>query len=108
MESNEFRQTVRDLVQFSTCEELRQQSEEDRSDLDNLVKLGTVAAEQHVREPIRQLRANLEHECLTSLENKSTHILAKSTPSLVTIDIEKPTIEEILEILEPNRGLNES
>jgi hypothetical protein len=109
MECNELRQTVRDLVQFCRWEELRRQGEEDdRRDLENLVKSRTVATEQRVREQIRQLRADLEHERLTPLEDKSTHIEAKTTPSPVPMDIEKPTIEGFLEILEPNGGLNES
>jgi hypothetical protein len=109
MECNALRQTVRDLVQFCRWEELRRQCEEDdRRDLENLVKSRTVAAEQRVREHIRQLRADLEHERLTPLEDISTHIEAKTTPSPVPMEIEKPTIEEFLEILEPNGGLNES
>jgi hypothetical protein len=40
--------------------------------------------------------------------DKSTHTEARTTPSPVPIDIEKPTIEEFLEILEPNGGLTES
>jgi hypothetical protein len=109
MECNELRPTVRDLVQFCGWEELRRQGEEDdRRDLENLVNSRTVAAEQRVREKIRQLRADLEHERLTPLKDKSTHIQAKTTPSPVPMDVEKPTIEECLEILEPNGGLNES
>jgi predicted nuclease with TOPRIM domain len=109
MECNELRQTVRDLVQFRRWEELRRQGEEDdRRDLKKLGNTRTVAAEQRVREQITQLRADLEHELLTPVGNKSTHIEAKTTPSPVPMDIEKPTIEELLEILEPNGGLNES
>jgi hypothetical protein len=107
MECNELRQTMRDLVQFRRWEELRRQGEEDdRRDLENLVNLRSVAAEQRVREQIRQLRADLEHEHLTPVGDKSTHIEATTTPSPVPMDIEKPTIEEFLEILEPNGGLN--
>jgi hypothetical protein len=76
--------------------------------LENLVISRTVAAEQRVREQIRQLRADLEHEHLTPLGDKSTHIEATTTPSPVPMDVEKPTIEEFLEILEPNGGLNDS
>jgi hypothetical protein len=109
MECNELRQTVRDLVQFRRWEELRRQGEEDdRRDLENLVNSRAVAAEQRVREQIRQLRADLEHERLTPLGDKSTHIETETTPSPVPMDIEKPTIEEFLEIIEPNGGLNES
>jgi hypothetical protein len=97
MECNELRQTVRDLVQFCRWEELRRQGEEEDSrGLENLVKSHTVATEQCVREQIRQLRADLEHEWLTPLEDKSTHIEEKTTPSPVPMDIEKPTIEEFL------------
>jgi hypothetical protein len=35
----------------------------------------------------------------------STDTEEKTTPSPVPMDIEKPTIEEFLEILEPNGGL---
>jgi hypothetical protein len=56
----------------------------------------TVAAEQHVREQIRQLRADREHEYLTPSGDKSTYIEAESSSSPVPIDIEKPTIEEFL------------
>jgi hypothetical protein len=109
MECNELRQTVRDLGQFRRWEELRKQGEEDdRRDLENLVSSRTVAAEQRVQEQIRQLRADLEHERLTPLGDKSTHIEATTTPSPVPMDIEKSTIEEFLEILEPYGGLNES
>jgi hypothetical protein len=86
----------------------RQGEEDDRRDLENLVKSCTVAAEHCVREQIRQLRSDLEHERRTPLEDKSTHIEAKTTSSPVPLDIEKPIIEEFLEILEPNGGLNES
>jgi hypothetical protein len=86
MECNELRQTVRDLVQFRRWEELRRQGEEDdRSDLENLVNLRTVAAEQSVREQMRHLRADLGHERLTPLGDKSTHIEATTTPSPVPI-----------------------
>jgi hypothetical protein len=109
MEYNKLRQTGRDLVQFRRWEELRQQGEEDdMRDLENLVNSRTVAAEQRVLEQIRQLRANLEHQRLRPLGDKSIHIEAETTPSRVPMDIEKPTIEEFLEILEPNGRLNES
>jgi hypothetical protein len=109
MECNELRQTVRDLVQFRRWEVLRRQCEEDdRRGLKNLVNSRTVAAEHCVREQIRQLRADLDHERLTLLGDKSTHIEAETTPSPVPMDIENPTIEEFLEILEPNGGLKES
>jgi hypothetical protein len=68
----------------------------------------TVAAEQRVRDQIRQLRADLERERLTPLGDTSTHIEAETTPSPVPMDIEKPTIKGFLGILEPNGGLNES
>jgi hypothetical protein len=68
----------------------------------------TVAAEQRVREQIRRLRDDLEHEYLIRLGDTSTHIEAETTSSPVPMDIGKPTIEEFLEILEPNGGLNES
>jgi hypothetical protein len=49
MECNELRHTVRELVQFRRWEELRRQGEEDdRRDLENLVKSRPVGAEQHV------------------------------------------------------------
>jgi hypothetical protein len=109
MECNELRQTVRDLVQFPRWEELRRQGQEtDRRDLENMVNSRTVAAEQRKREQIRQLRAELEHERLTSLGDRSRHIEAETTPSPVPMDIEKPTIEEVHKILERNGGLNES
>jgi hypothetical protein len=109
MECNELRQTVRDLVQFRRWEELHRKGEEDdRKDLEHLVNSRTVAAEQCVQQQISQLRADLEHERLTPLGDKSTHIEAETTPSPVPMDIEKLTIEEILEIPEPNGGLNES
>jgi hypothetical protein len=109
MECNELRQTVRDLVQFHRWEELRRQGEEDdRRDLETLVNSRGVAAEQRVREQIRQLRADLEHDRLTPLGDKFTQIETETTPSPVPIDIEIPTIEEFLEIIEPNGGLNES
>jgi hypothetical protein len=109
MECNELGQTVPDLVQCRRWEEIRRQGEEDdRRDLENRVNSRTVAAEQRVREQIRQLGADLEHKRLTPLGDKSTHIEAETTPSPVPMDIEKPTIEEFREILEPNGGLNES
>jgi hypothetical protein len=42
------------------------------------------------------------------LGDKSTHIEAETTASPVPMDIEKSTVEEVLEIIEPNGGLNES
>jgi hypothetical protein len=57
---------------------------------------------------MRLLIANLEHERSTPLEDKSIHLEAETTPSPMPMDIVKLTIEEFLEILEPNGGLNES
>jgi hypothetical protein len=66
---------VRDLVQFRRWEELRWHGEEDdRRDLEHPMNSHTVAAEQRVREQIRQLRADLEHERLTPLGDNSTVI----------------------------------
>jgi hypothetical protein len=42
------------------------------------------------------------------LGDKSTHIEAETTPSLVPMHIEKPTNEEFYEIIEPNCALNET
>jgi hypothetical protein len=67
-----------------------------------------VAAEQSVRERIRQLRADLPQEWLTPLEDTSTHIEAETTPCPVPMDIERLTIAECLEIIQPNGRLNES
>jgi hypothetical protein len=108
-ECNESGQTVGDLVQYDRWQELRHQDEEDdRRTLEDLMNLRTVAAEQHVHEQITQLRAKLEHELLTRPADISRYIEAETTPFPLPMDIEKLTTEEFLEILEPNRGLNEN
>jgi hypothetical protein len=108
-EFRELRQMVSDLIQYCKWEELRRQcEEEDRRVWENVLDTRIPAAEQRAREHMSQLRAGLYDEIESGFADKIGDADLRNSSSPISMDVEKPTIEEFLGQLKSNGGLEES